>query len=116
MGDAKGSSRWLLRRADSATMSRRTARCDGMSSRLDPSHNKWEEQYFLREVEDSEVEYGVDECDGSLDAAIRELCNQFGERAAAQNLGISQTASRRALKVGLAKVSRSIRSRLAHSQ
>ena len=36
--------------------------------------NKWEEQHFLGEDEDAEIEYGVDQSDGSLDAAIRETC------------------------------------------
>ena len=74
--------------------------------------NKWEERYFLGEDEDAEIEYGVDESDGSLDAAIRELCDQFGERAAAQNLGISRTALRRALKCGVGSLSRATRERL----
>ena len=74
--------------------------------------NKWEERYFLGEDEDAEIEYGVDESDGSLDAAIREMCDQFGERGAAQNLGISRTALRRALKCGVRSLSRATRERL----
>ena len=74
--------------------------------------NKWEEQYFLGEDEDAEIEYGVDQSDGSLDAAIRELCDRFGERVAAQNLGISRTALRRALKYGAAALSPPRRTRL----
>jgi hypothetical protein len=74
--------------------------------------NKWEERYFLGEDEDSEIEYGVDQSDGSLDASIRDLCDRFGERAAAQNLGISRTALRRALKCGAAALSPPRRTRL----
>jgi hypothetical protein len=77
--------------------------------------NKWEEQHFLREDEEAEIEYGVDQSDGSLDAAIRELCDKFGERAAAQNLGISRTALRRALKCGAGELSPSTRARIGQS-
>jgi hypothetical protein len=87
-------------------------RTGGRQITLTKEANKWEERYFLGEVDDSEIEYTVDECDGSLDAAIRELCNQFGERAAAQNLGISRTALRRVLKCGVGNLSRATRARM----
>ena len=77
--------------------------------------NKWEERYFLGEDEDSEIEYGVDQSDVSLDAVIRELCNQIGERAAAEKLGISRTALRRALKWGVHESDRSTRARIARA-
>ena len=48
--------------------------------------NKWEEQYFLGEDEDAEIEYGVDESDGSLDAQFGSCAMKCGERVAAQNL------------------------------
>ena len=44
------------------------------------------------------------------------LCEEIGERAAAQKIRTSQTAMRRALKLGVAETSRSIRARLAHSE
>ncbi len=75
--------------------------------------NKWEEQHFLGKDEGAEIEYGVAESESLLDGKIRALCEEVGERAAAEKTGISRTALRRALKVGLAKMSRSIRSRLA---
>lgn len=78
--------------------------------------NKWEEQYFLGEDEDAEIEYGASDDVTRLDAAIRELCDKVGERATAERTGISRTALRRTLKMGVAKMSRSIRARLAHSQ
>ncbi len=71
--------------------------------------NKWEESYFLGEIDDSEIEYGVDENADSLDRKIRELCSDVGERSAAKQLGISRTALRRALKCRVAEVSRSTR-------
>jgi hypothetical protein len=74
--------------------------------------NKWEERYFLGEDEDAEIEYGVDESDGSLDAAIHDLCNKFGERGAAKAIGISRTALRRALKCGVRSFSRATRERM----
>ncbi len=74
--------------------------------------NKWEERYFLGEVDDSEIEYGVDESGGSLDAAILELCEKIGERTAAHTLGVSRTALRRALKSGVEGLSRATRERL----
>jgi hypothetical protein len=78
--------------------------------------NKWEERYFLGEVDDSEIEYGVPENGGVLDTKIRELCKDIGERGAAKKTGISRTALRRALKLGVGKMSRSTRARLAHSK
>jgi hypothetical protein len=75
--------------------------------------NKWEEQYFLGEDEEAEIEYGVDENKILLNYKIRDVCDEIGERLAAERLGISRTALRRALKVGGAKMSRSIRARLA---
>src|SRR4029077_11185912 len=74
--------------------------------------NKWEEQYFLGEDEDAEIEYGVDQSNASLDAAIRELCETAGERASAEKLGISRTALRRALKRGVGSLSRATRERM----
>ena len=63
--------------------------------------NKWEEQYFLGADDDAEIEYGVEESDGWLDAAIRKLCDELGERDAATAIGISRTALRRALRACL---------------
>ena len=77
--------------------------------------NKWEEQHFLGDDEDAEIEYGVDQSDGSLDAAIRESCETAGERVSAEKLGISRTALRRALKFGSAALSRPMRTRLSLS-
>jgi hypothetical protein len=74
--------------------------------------NRWEEQYFLGEDEDAEIEYGVDQSNASLDAAIRELCETAGERVSAEKLGISRTALRRALKRGVGSLSRATRERL----
>jgi hypothetical protein len=69
--------------------------------------NKWEEQHFLGEDEDAEIEYGADQSAELLDAQFRELCGRAGERVAAQELGISRTALRSALKGGVGKLSRS---------
>jgi hypothetical protein len=74
--------------------------------------NKWEERYFLGEDEDAEIEYGVDQSDGSLDAAILETCQKIGERTTAQNFGISRTALRGALKCGVRSLSRATRERM----
>jgi hypothetical protein len=74
--------------------------------------NKWEEQYFLGEDEDAEIEYGVDQSNTSLDAAIRESCETAGERVSAEKLGISRTALRRALKRGVGSLSRATRERI----
>ena len=49
--------------------------------------NKWEEQYFLGEDEDAEIEYGVDQSDGSLDAAIREMCDRVRRKGSGAELG-----------------------------
>lgn len=74
--------------------------------------NKWEEQHFLGEDEEAEIEYGVDENDSSLEGKIRGLCEEIGERSAASGLGISRTTLRRALKGGVATLSRATRERL----
>lgn len=65
--------------------------------------NKWEEQYFLGEDEEAEIEYGTSDGATRLDAAIRDLCDKVGERAAAERTRISRTALRRALKGGSPK-------------
>ena len=77
--------------------------------------NKWEQQHFLGEDEEAEIEYGVAESLADLDAAIRGLCKEVGERAAAERIGVSRTALRRALKVGVAETSRSMRAQLART-
>jgi ribosomal protein S14 len=77
--------------------------------------NKWEEQYFLGEDEEAEIEYGAEENDSFMEAKTRASCEEIGQRAAAEKIGISRTALRRALKVGVAKMSRSIRARLTHA-
>jgi hypothetical protein len=74
--------------------------------------NKWEEQHFLGEDEEAEIEYGVAESASSLGAKIRALCEEIGERAAAKRIGISRTALRRALKRGTAEMSRRTRTQL----
>jgi hypothetical protein len=77
--------------------------------------NKWEEQHFLGEDEDAEIEYGVAEGAGKLDATIRDLCDKVGEREAAKMIGISRTALRRALKRGAARLSQSTLARIQKS-
>ena len=77
--------------------------------------NKWEERYFLGDIDDSEVEYGIDHGHGTLDGNIRALTDQIGERWAAKQLGVSRTALRRALKCGAAAMSRSTRAQLART-
>jgi hypothetical protein len=49
--------------------------------------NKWEEQHFLGEDEEAEIEYGVDENGSSLEGKIRGLCEEIGERRRAKILG-----------------------------
>jgi hypothetical protein len=78
--------------------------------------NKWEEQHFLGEDEEAEIEYGVDEYESLLNSKIRDMCDEIGERVAAERIGISRAALRRALKVGVGKMSRSVRSRLARNE
>jgi hypothetical protein len=74
--------------------------------------NKWEERHFLGEDEEAEIEYGTAESASSLDAKIRALCEELGERAAAKRIGISRTALRRVLKRGTAEMSRRTRTQL----
>ena len=77
--------------------------------------NKWEEQHFLGEDKEAEIEYGVAGSESLLDVKIRALCEEIGERTAAERIGISRTALRRALKVGVARTSRLIQLRIARS-
>jgi hypothetical protein len=42
--------------------------------------NKWEEQHFLGEDEDAEIEYGASEDTTRLDPTIRDLCDKVGQR------------------------------------
>ena len=75
--------------------------------------NKWEEQHFLGEDEEAEIEYGVGRTANDLDLGLRELCRELGEREAARKLAISRTALRRAMKLGAEAMSRAIRGRVA---
>jgi hypothetical protein len=52
------------------------------------------------EDEEAEIEYGVDKYESLLNSKIRDVCDEVGERVAAERIGISRTALRRALKVG----------------
>ena len=67
----------------------RTERRHGIATQLvhiGKEANKWEEQHFLGEDEDAEIEYGIAENTVFLDAGIRRLCEEFGEKAAAQRI------------------------------
>jgi hypothetical protein len=75
--------------------------------------NRWEEQYFLGPDDEAEIEYGVGPTADDLDAGLRELCRQVGEREAARKLEISRTALRRAMSLGVELASRVIRGRVA---
>jgi hypothetical protein len=75
--------------------------------------NKWEEQHFLGEDEEAEIEYGVGQTADDLNLSLRELCRELGEREASRKLGISRTALRRARRLGLEVMSRAIRGRIA---
>jgi hypothetical protein len=75
--------------------------------------NKWEEQYYLGPDDEAEIEYGTDQTADDLDTNLRELCRQVGEREAARKLEISQTALRRAMRLGAEAMSRAMRGRLA---
>lgn len=74
--------------------------------------NKWEEQYFLGPDDEAAIEYGVCQTADALDKRLRELCRELGEREAAGKIGISRTALRRAMRLGVAAMSRAMRSRL----
>jgi hypothetical protein len=75
--------------------------------------NRWEERYFLGPDDEAEIEYGVGQTADALDAGLREICRQVGEREAARKLEISRTALRRAMKLGAEAMSRAMRGRLA---
>jgi hypothetical protein len=64
--------------------------------------NRWEEQHFLGADEDAEIEYGSDQEAAFLDERIGAACREMGERKAAEALGISRAALRRALTCGCA--------------
>jgi hypothetical protein len=75
--------------------------------------DRWEEQYFLGPDDDAEIEYGVGQSAHDLHARLRDLCREVGEREAARKLGISRTALRRAMRLGVEAMSRAMRGRLA---
>jgi len=75
--------------------------------------NKWEEQYFLGPDDDAEIEYGVGQAADVLDARLRDLSRELGEREAAQKLKISRTSLRRAMRLGVEAMSGAMRGRLA---
>jgi hypothetical protein len=77
--------------------------------------NKWEEQHFLGENEEAEIEYGVDGSGRSLDIRVQAMCDAIGERVAAQRIGISRTALRRARKFGIGASGGSTRVRIARA-
>jgi predicted DNA-binding protein (UPF0251 family) len=74
--------------------------------------NRWEEQYFLGPDDEAEIEYGVDQSAEDLDARLRDLCHQIGERETARQLGISRTTLRRTMRLGVEAMSRAMRGRL----
>jgi hypothetical protein len=57
------------------------------SSSMATSAIAGEEQHFLGEDEEAEIEYGVDENGSSLEGKIRGLCEEIGERRRAKILG-----------------------------
>ena len=69
---------------------------------------------MVGEDEEAEIEYGVDENEILLNSKIRDVCDEIGERVAAERIGISRTALGRALKFGAAEMSILMRARLAH--
>jgi hypothetical protein len=75
--------------------------------------NKWEEQHFLGEDEEAEIEYGAAQTDDALDERIRRVCRELGEREAARQLGISRSALRRAKSLGSSAMSDRLRKRIA---
>jgi hypothetical protein len=74
--------------------------------------NKWEEQHFLGEDEEAEVEYGTAETDDTADQRIMDLCDELGERGASRQLEMSRTALRRARRLGSSSMSKRLRKRL----
>ena len=72
--------------------------------------NKWEEHMHIGFDEPPEISYGSDLSGQDLDARLRELCARLGQRGAAELLGISRTALLRALRLGVASVTLTIRS------
>lgn len=75
--------------------------------------NKWEEQHFLGEDEDAEIEYGADPKENDLDDRLCNLVRELGERGAAAQLQISRMALRKAAKSGVASSSRAVHVRIA---
>jgi hypothetical protein len=74
--------------------------------------NRWEEQHFLGADEDAEIEYGSDQEAAFLDERIGAACREMGERKAAEALGISRAALRRALTCGCAGLWRASKDRV----
>jgi hypothetical protein len=77
---------------------------------------RWEEQHFLGEDDDAEIEYGVGVAHEAIDANVRRLVFEVGERAAAGELFISRTALRKILIEGVSHSSRGTLRKLAQRQ
>ena len=78
--------------------------------------NKWEERYFLGADEEAEIEYDLAEAAEVINERIHSVCRELGQREAARQLGISRAALRRALKIGVHKLSGSMLLRLQRSE
>ena len=75
--------------------------------------NKWEEQHFLGEDEDAEIDYGSSPDPVSLDDQLRRMCEEFGQRKTAEHLGISRSTLIKTLKYGFGSLGEKTRTRIA---
>ena len=78
--------------------------------------NKWEEQFFLGEDEDAGIEYEAGAAHQAINANVRRLVRELGERSAADELTISRTALRKILVEGAGSSSRVTLRKIAQRQ
>ena len=78
--------------------------------------NKWEEQYFLGDDEDAGIEYEAGAAHEAINANVRRLVRELGERSAADELTISRTALRKILVEGAGSSSRVTLRKIAQRQ
>ena len=84
----------------------------GESQAIDNKSSKREEQHFLGDDEKAWIEYGVDRDAIISNPRFAELCDKLGGRVASEKAGISRTAPRRAVKLGIAVTLGATRSKL----
>ncbi len=95
---------------DSGRTERRRVRVTGINH-IGKEANNLEKQLFLGVEEGDQIEYGNSLAEAS-DVRLGALCDQLGEREAAQKLGISRMSLRKARKHGVGAICVALKRRI----